>query len=323
VRGADINVLVGRVRRNVVGFQASGLYSHVEGDFRGAGVAGIANYVKSDAYGFQYSGLVNFIRGDFTGFHFANIFNYVEGSLVGGQATVVFNLNDGDVRYFQFAAVANAVAGEVVGVQASTGLNYVNESMLGGQLALANFARYMTGVQVGIGNVAGVAHGVQAGFLNLALELDGVPIGMINYVKDGGDADWITYASNIVAVSTGIRTIHRRFYSFLALGVGDLQDNRNDTAFLSWHYGYRIPIGSRWDIGFDAGYLHIMPTHSDDPNANDKNQFAIQGRAIAQVKFSDKLKVYGGVGVSQRYSAYSSSNTSTTDPVVMLGISAF
>lgn len=323
VNGVDLNGLVGRIRRDMVGFQASGIYSHISGELQGVTVSGIATYIRSDAVGVQYSGMANFVRGDFTGFQFANLFNYVQGGMLGAQATALFNLNDGDVKYFQYATIANAVAGDVTGVQGAVGLNYVNERMVGGQLALCNFAKYMNGIQVGLGNVAGVARGVQAGFINVANELDGVPIGMINYVYQEGDVDWITYVSNIAAISTGVRTIHRRFYSFLALGIGDVEESRNDTAFLSWHYGYAIPVGSKWNIGLDVGYVHIMPSSSSDPDVNTKAQFAIQGRAIAEVEFSDGFKLFGGGGISQRFSAYSSKNTSTTDPLVTLGISLY
>lgn len=323
VRGVDINGIVGRVRRGVVGLQASGIYSQIEGEFRGVAVSGAANYVESDAAGVQLAGLVNFVRADFTGAQFANLFNYVEGEVVGAQATALFNLNDGDVRYFQYSSIANAVAGNFTGAQTAIGVNYVNENLVGGQLALANFAKSMTGVQIGVGNAAGSAKGIQAGFINIANQLDGIPIGVINHVRDGGGADWVTYASNLAAVSTGVRTSYRRFYSFFAIGVGDLQDERNGTAFLSWHYGYGIPVATRYKVGFDLGFVHIMPQSSTDPAVNTKAHFAIQGRAIVEVAFSERFKLFGGGGVSQRYSAYSSDNTSSTDPLVVLGISAY
>lgn len=323
VRGVDINGVVGRIRRDMVGFQASGIYSHIGGEFQGVAVSGIANYVKADAAGMQFAGLVNFVRGGFVGLQLADLFNYVEGEMAGAQATALFNLNDGDVRYFQFSSIANAVAGNVTGGQVAVGLNYVNESMAGGQLALCNFAKHLTGVQVGLGNAAGTAHGVQVGFVNLANQVDGVPIGMINYVRDGGDSDWITYASNLAAVNTGIRTTYRRFYSFLAIGVGDLEDDRSDTAFLSWHYGYAVPVATKWNIGLDLGFVHIMPTPSSDPDVNTKAHFAVQGRAIAEVEFSRRFKIFGGGGVSQRYTEYSSDNSSSTDPLVMLGVSLY
>ena len=323
VRGLDLNGVVGSVRRDMVGFQVNGIYSHISGEFRGVGVSGVASYVKSNAVGFQFAGLVNFVRADFSGFQFANIMNYVEGEMTGVQATALFNLNDGNVRYFQYSSIANAVAGDVTGVQAAAGLNYVNESMVGGQLALANFAKNMTGVQIGLGNVAGDAWGVQVGFVNFSTRLDGVPLGMINYVRDGGDSDWITYASNIAAVSTGVRTIDRRLYSFFAIGVDDLQEDRSGTAFLSWHYGYAVPIAARWKIGGDLGYVHIMPQSSSDPEVNTRAHFAVQGRIVLEVELREKFKLFGGGGVSQRNSAYSSDNMSSTDPLVVLGISLY
>jgi hypothetical protein len=322
VRGVDISGIVGRVRREMIGLQVNGIYSHIGGEFTGVGVSGFANYVKSDVRGVQYAGLVNFVRGDFAGFQFANLFNYVEGAMVGAQATALFNLNDDDVKYFQAATMANAVAGDFTGVQAAGGLNYVNEAMVGGQLALCNFAKYMNGVQIGLGNIAGTASGVQVGFVNYAVNLDGVPIGVINISGEGG-GDWVTFGSNLAAISTGVRTVHRRFYSFFAIGVGDLQDKRNDTAFLSWNYGYAIPVVDRWSIGVDVGYVHIMPTPSSDPDVNGKAHFAIQGRAIAEVRFSEKVAIFGGGGVSQRYTEFSSDASSSTDPLVVLGISLY
>ena len=323
VRGVDLNGVVGRTRRDMVGLQMTGIYSHVSGGLTGVAVAGAANYVKWDVTGVQAAGLVNFVRGDFTGFQFANLFNYVQGEMLGLQTTALFNLNDGDVRYFQYSSIANAVAGDFIGAQVAGGVNYVNEHMAGGQLALCNFAKQMTGVQIGLGNVAGAVRGVQVGFVNLANQVDGISLGMINYVRDGGDADWVTYGSNLAAISTGVRTTHSRFYSFFAIGVGDLQDDRNDTAFLSWHYGYAIPIANRWSIGFDLGYVHIMPTSSSDPEVNTRAHFAIQGRAIAEVEFSGKFSLFGGGGVSRRYSEYSSDSASSTDPLVVLGISFY
>ena len=322
VRGVDINGVVGRVRRDMVGLQASGMYSHIDGEFTGVAASGFGNYVKSDAMGIQYAGLVNFVRGDFAGFQFANVFNYVEGTLVGAQTTGLFNLNDGDVKYFQYATMANAVAGDFTGAQAAVGLNYVNETMVGGQLALCNFAKYMKGIQVGLGNVAGEATGVQVGFVNYAVSLDGIPIGVINVSGEGG-ADWVTFGSNLAAISTGVRTVHGRFYSFFAVGIGDLKDKRNDTAFLSWNYGYAIPVASRWSFGFDVGYVHIMPTPSSDPDVNGKSHFAIQGRVIAEIRFSEKVAIFGGGGVSQVYSEFSCDAASSTDPLVVLGISLY
>jgi len=322
IRGVDINGIVGRVRRDMVGLQATGGYSHITGEMQGITVSGIATYVESDAKGFQYSGFVNFNRGDFIGYQFAQLFNYVEGDLIGVQTTGLFNLNDGDVKYFQFSAIANAIAGDMTGVQTAIGMNYVNQRMHGGQAGLVNFATEMKGIQIGLGNITGVGRGFQVGAVNIARELDGVPIGVINYTEEG-DADWVTFGSSLAAVSTGVRTTHRRFYSVLAGGVGDLKEKRNDTAFISWHYGYSIPVSPAWKLSVDAGYLHIVPTPSDDEDVNTDLHYAIQGRLLAEYRISEKTKIFGGAGVSTIFSEYSSDASSETEPLVVLGISLY
>ncbi len=318
----DINGLVGRVRRDMVGLQATGVYSHISGQLRGVAASGMATYVESDAKGVQYSGLVNFNRGDFIGYQYASLFNYVEGDLVGVQTTGIFNLNDGDVKYLQLSSIANAIAGDMTGAQVAAGMNYVNQRMQGGQLGIVNFAKEMRGIQVGLGNITGEARGAQVGVINIATKLDGVPIGVINYT-DEGDADWVTFGSNLAAISTGIRTIHRRFYSILAGGVGDLKEKRNDTAFISWHYGYAIPVSAAWKVSIDAGYVHIVPTPSDDEDVNTDLHYALQGRLLAEYRISEKTKIFGGVGLSTVFSEYSSDAASETDPLVVLGISLY
>jgi hypothetical protein len=322
IKGVDLTGIGSRIHRDMVGFQVCGFYSQIEGDLRGASIVGAASYVESNAAGLQCAGLVNFIRGDFTGLQMSGLFNYVEGSMSGVQANLVFNLNDGDVKYFQYSTVANAVAGDVTGIQMAAGLNYANGGVKGGQLALCNFGNRVRGVQIGLGNVAGVVKGAQLGFINVAKEVDGIPVGMFNFVEEG-DVDGVIFGSNVAAASIGVRSIYHHFYSILAIGVGDLQEKRNDTAFLSWHYGYAVPMKSRYKAGIDLGYVHIMPASSSDPNLSTENQFAVQLRAIIEAKIKGKTKIFGGVGVSQRFSAYSSNNTTTTDPLFVLGISLY
>ena len=322
IRGVDLTGIGSHTFRDVVGLQVCGFYSHIEGGLRGVSVVGATNYVKSNAAGFQYACLVNFIRGDFTGFQMSNLFNYVEGSMSGMQANLVFNLNDGDVKYFQYSTIANAVAGNVTGIQLATGLNYANGRVVGGQVALCNFGKHVRGIQIGLGNVAETVKGVQLGFVNVAREVDGIPLGMFNFVEEG-DQDWVIFGSNISAASTGVRSIYHDFYSVLAVGVGDLQEKRHDTAFLSWHYGYAIPIASRFKIGADLGYLHIMPASNSDPDVDTRNQFALQLRVIGEIKVMGKTKIFAGAGGSTRFSAYSMDNTSTTDPLFVVGVSLY
>jgi hypothetical protein len=133
----------------------------------------------------------------------------------------------------------------------------------------------------------------------------------------------VTFGSNLAAISTGVRTIHRRFHSVFAVGVGDLKDKRNDTMFLSWHYGYALPLSTSWRLVFDAGYLHIVPTPSNDPDVNTDLHYAFQGRVLAEYRVSERTRIFGGAGVSAVFSEYSSDASSETEPLVVLGVSLF
>jgi hypothetical protein len=322
VKGVDLSGVVGPVAGDVVGFQASGVYSHVGGKFTGAAVTGIASYVRSDLVGVQFAGLVNFVQGDLLGFQFADLFNYVEGDVLGFQATPLFNLVDGDVKYVQFATIVNAIAGDFTGAQISTGLNYVNETVTGAQAGLFGFAKEVRGVQISAGNVAGRTSGVQIGVVNYAKRSEGLAIGMVN-VAGNGEADWVTFASNLAAVNTGIRTSRRGFYSMLTVGVADLKAKRNDTGFLSWHYGHAFPVGGGWSLDADVGFVHIIPSSSADPAVNTKSHFAVQARLLAEFRVSEKARLFAGGGVSGVFSEYSSSAESETDPLVVAGLSLF
>jgi len=48
-----------------------------------------------------------------------------------------------------------------------------------------------------------------------------------------------------------------------------------------------------------------------------------QARALAEIRFSRKVAVLGGVGISSIYSEYSSNATQKTEPLGVLGISLF
>jgi hypothetical protein len=145
---------------------------------------------------------------------------------------------------------------------------------------------------------------------------------VINYTEEG-DADWVTFASSLAAMSSGVRTTHRGFYSIFAGGVGDLKEDRNNTAFISWHYGYAVPVSAAWNLGIDAGFVHIVPAPGDDPEVSTDLHYAVQGRLLAEYRISEKTRVFGGAGVSTIFSEYSSDASSETDPLVLLGVSLY
>lgn len=322
VRGLDLNVGASLVQRDFGGVQATGFYSQVNGDFTGVGLTGLVNNFHGDIKGIQISGLVNFDRGRMTGLQAAPLFNFVEGGLSGVQITSVFNSNRGHGGFLQLAGLANANEGDFGGAQIG-GFNFTSARMSGIQLGLANAAVNLNGAQVGLINIVGEAHGVQLGILNLSRNSQGVPIGLINVDTDAGGTDWLIFGSNLASIGTGVRTTVNRWYSILWAGYGDQQGDVTETAFLGWNYGYSFNLGKHWSLGVDLGYAHIMPEKQDDPQLNDALHYALQARALVEVRLGRKVALFAGGGISTVYSEYSTNAQKETEPNVVLGISLF
>lgn len=322
VRGLDLNAGVSLINRDFGGVQATGLYSQVGGDFKGIGLTGLVNNIHGDVTGVQVSGLVNFDRGHMTGAQFAPLFNFVEGGLSGVQVTSVFNTNRGDGGFLQLAAMANSNEGDFSGAQIS-GFNFTSSTLSGVQLGMANAAVDLKGAQVGLINIAGEAHGLQLGILNLSRHNYGVPIGLINLDNEIGQQDWVVFGSNLATIGTGVRTKVNRWYSILWAGYGDSQGDISEAGFLGWNYGYSFNLGKHWSLGVDLGYAHIMPESKDDPELNDSLHYALQARALVEVRLGRKVAVFAGGGISSVYSEYSTNAQKETEPNVVLGISLF
>ena len=322
VHGVDLNTGVSIIQRDLRGFQATLLYSQLEGEFRGVALTGLVNYFRAESRGIQVAGLVNVVRGRFAGLQYAALFNFTQSGFSGIQLSSVFNTNHGDGGFLQVAGVTNMNEGSFRGVQLGA-INLTADRLVGAQLGVVNMAVRAKGFMGGLINIAGETRGLQIAPLNIIRRNYGVPIGLINIDEDNGGEDWITFGSNLAAVNTGMRTTVNRFYSMFTVGYGDLQGDVENTAFLSWHYGYAIPLGRKWSLDVDLGFVHIMPKNSDDPNQNDRLHFAVQARALAEIRFSRKVAVLGGVGISSIYSEYSSNATQKTEPLGVLGISLF
>ena len=74
---------------------------------------------------------------------------------------------------------------------------------------------------------------------------------------------------------------------------------------------------------FHAMGVTVILGASDDPNLNDRLHFAVQARALAEIRFSPRVAVFGGGGVSSVYSEYSSNATQKSEPLGVVGISLF
>lgn len=322
IRGFDLSGVVARVHGDMRGVQLTGAVSVTGGEVRGLAVSGGFGYVAGDGRGLQASGLISYAHGAWRGLQYASLFNYAEQEIVGAQVSTVYNLANADVRYVQFASIVNAISGSLRGIQASGGINYVQEQVTGIQAGLFDYARQFHGAQVGLLNWADTAHGAQIGLVNIAKENGDFALGLVNVAKNGG-ADWVTFASSYAAINTGIRTSLRGFYSMLTLGSVDLVAEREDTAFLTWNYGYAFGIARRWQLDTDLGFVHVVPGSGDDPAENDRLHFALQARALGELHVGDRTSIFGGAGVSTVFSEYSSDATTEVEPLVVVGISMY
>jgi len=322
IRGIDLNTGVSIIQRDLSGFQATLLYSQVGGDFKGIAATGLVNYFQGRSSGLQLAGLANVDRGHFGGLQYSFLFNYVEGGLGGAQLSSVLNVAQGESGFLQLAGVANMSELGFSGVQIG-GINFSGGEMRGVQLGLVNATVYSRGFQGGLINLAGEAHGIQLAPLNIHHVNHGTPIGLINIAEENGGEDWITFGSNLAAISTGMRTTVNRWYSLLSAGYGDLQGDVEESYFLSWNYGYAIPLAKKWALNVDLGFSHIIPEKVDDPAKNDRLHYAIQARVLAEFRLNRTLAFFAGGGVSSIYSEYSSDATQTTEPLGVVGISLF
>lgn len=320
IKGVDLGTIVNRTDQDMKGIQLTGVYSHTGNDMRGIALTGGINYVGGSARGAQVAGLVNFNRSWFRGFQYATFFNFTQDFFVGVQWSSVFNLANADFKGFQLASFANLTAGELRGFQIGA-VNYANDFMRGAQIGVLNFAVDFRGAQIGALNFAGEGRGAMIGIVNSVRDFDGVPVGAVNWDQTKGNADWSIYASNIALANTGLRTVVDRWVATAAVGIGDIEDERDDTLFLSWHYGYLYPLGEggKWWVTPEFGYVHVMPQTPEEGKTMDLH-FMLQALVRAEFEASDVVRVFLGGGVNVRFSEYSTRASSTTDPLILGGV---
>lgn len=322
IRGVDLSGVYGRVDGPVRGVQVTGLVSTVSGELRGVSLTGLVQVGGASVRGLQISGLANFDRGSFRGIQYGAFFNFVEEEIRGAQITTLYNLANDDARWVQLSSVVNAVAGSFEGVQLSAGINYVQEDVKGLQAGLVGFAESFRGIQIGLATFTREAHGLQLGLVNYARNVDGHQFGLVNYSQTGG-TDWVSFATNLVTFSTGIRTSLHGFYSMFSAGIGDLQDERGNTGSITWNYGYGFGLTPRWTLDADLGYVHLMPRGTDDPSKNGRLHYAVQARALGEYRWGPKTALFFGGGVSAVVSEYSMDASTEFEPLAVLGVSLY
>lgn len=320
LHGIGIHPFVSQVSGDAAGLSFVGAYSQVGGDMKGfQGTWGIAA-VGGDVKGFQSAFIGNFVDGGVTGLQSAFVVNRVRGDTRGVQFAGFINTNSGATRGIQVSSVANVSEGPVHGFQVAAGINLATQSMQGLQIGLGNLAGDADGSQIGFYNVSSTASGMQIGAINYAGTNTGIPFGVINLSPNSGRTEAVAYASTFSAANLGIRTTVNRWQSTFAAGGIDLEGDVSTSAFLSWFYGYRFPLGDKAGLAVDAGFTHVMPQVSDDPTENDRLHYAISFRALPEVRLSDAVSLFGGPGVTRIYNAYAGNSGHSDEFLGTLGL---
>jgi len=264
VHTLDLNVAVAVNSGDTRGLQFTGLYNQVGGRFKGVGFTGGVQHLQGSGSGLLFTLGLNRVEGSFNGFQFAGLLNHTVSGFAGAQVSGLANLNDGAGSFLQLASVANINAGYFGGLQLSAFLNATMDVATGAQVALFNFADVMHGFQFGVVNMSRNFNGLQVGVLNFSRENNGTPIGLVN-LADGSRREWLFSTNTLSLANVGFRSVVNRWTSVVSLGAGDQQGDVSESYFLSWHFGHVMLERENWELSLDVGFVHIIPTKSDDP----------------------------------------------------------
>jgi len=320
LRVFGLHGIVSEVGGDVHGLQVTGIYSRIGGDTRGIALNGLIGSAGGDVRGAQVSGLLNFNDGNVRGVQYGSIFNFNRGDLAGIQLSGFSNVSNGRTGFLQVASISNVSGGTMRGVQLAGMLNLAQADMHGVQLALGNRAIETHGAQFGLLNSAEDASGLQVGVFNAAATQHGVPVGMVNLSANDGRIEVLGFTSSLSAINLGVRTTVHRTSSMLTVGGFDLEGDVSTAAFLTWNYGVRFPLGTRWTLLTDLGFSHIMPQKSDDPADNDRLHWALLARALAETRLGASVSVFAGPGIMRVFDSYSHDAGGETEFLATAGL---
>ena len=293
IKGVNICGISAVCKGKVRGFQGSFLYSQIDKDLSGVGFA-VVNVVNDNVKGFQW-GIGNLLGREFRGFQSSAVVNFVGGKFKGLQGSTLFNLVGSDFIGLQLAGGCNVTGGNLNGAQLGSTFNFTGKKMNGLQWSGVNVSGEMDGCQIGYINISQRNEGCQIGIINIGEEQNGIPVGLVN-LSDDGEVRWQNYISNFAGFITAIKFESNNFVSTLEVGGPNQEIDIDESVMIGFHYGYRIP-GKWCNIEVDAGYFHVLY----EPENEDKdipNSLAVQLRLSGNVRLSDWLELFGGIGIT-------------------------
>ncbi len=354
VHGFDLAAVVSAVEDNVKGLQVAGLGGVCGSKITGGQIAGLFAVAGDELSGVQLSGLFNVCGEQGEGLQASSFMNVTGKSFQGIQAALFMNVTGEESKGLQAAGLMNVTGNTYQGIQAGGGWNVVGESCGGIQAAglfnvtgerfrglqaagifnvvgerfnglqagCMNAAATSAGVQIGLANAAGDLEGVQIGLVNYSKNTNGVPVGLVNISKYDGRLRWISWASNLTGVNSGVKFSIKRIYSIIALGSINFTDGNNESLAYSGFYGLSIPL-NRISLNTDIGYMYIDNATLFRSQMGAPDQQVVMLRASLNKRISNTLSLFAGGGLSHIKERDAPAGSSEFKPVYFAGLELF
>jgi len=282
VYGLQLGLIANNVSNDFLGYDATGIYSNINGNFAGFQTVGIVGKVAGEFTGIQESGIYSYAGANFLGVQNAGLVGKIEGNLQGIQASGIVSTAK-EVRGGQFSGIVNN-ADEVVGVQ---------------HAGIINNADDVTGVQVaGIVNNADYVKGVQIGLVNRSKKLDGIAIGLIN-LSDEGSVHLTGWAGGSSDIQAGLKFAPNDYW-YTILSFGDIQDSDEigNSHTIQTYMGLQYPVTNRFWIAGDIGSGIALPYDFDQWEDEENIWGIFEARAMVGFKIFNRVSIYGGISQS-------------------------
>ncbi|MGD8534225.1 MAG: hypothetical protein PVF66_00145 [Candidatus Aminicenantes bacterium] len=304
------------------GMQISSFMNVTGNSFRGIQTAGFMNVAGEESIGLQVAGFMNVAGEESKGLQAAGLMNVTGNTYQGIQAASGWNVVGESCQGIQAAGLFNVSGESFRGLQAAGIFNVVGERLNGLQAGCLNAAATSAGVQIGLANAAGDLEGVQIGLVNYSKHTEGVPVGLVNISKYDGRMRWISWASNLTGVNSGVKFSVNRIYSIVALGSINFTNDIEECLAYSGFYGLSFPLDS-FSLNTDIGYTYIDNATLFRSQMGTPDQQVVMLRASLNKRLSNTLSLFAGGGLSHIKERGAPAGSSEFKPVFFAGLELF
>lgn len=263
IQGLQLGAISNHVTGDLVGYDATGIYSRVDGDVAGFQAGGLISHVGGNYIGMQTGGIINRVSGDYFGLQTAGIVNTVHGAFTGLQVGGILNQSN-DVRFVQIAGIINQA-----------------QDVEGAQIA-------------GISNKAKHVRGVQIGLINQSEKLDGIALGLVN-LSESGRVHLVSWGSTIDDFQVGVKFAPNDYwYTTLTAGQSVNSLDQDKLRSFQSHLGFHIPLVAKFYTEIDLGTGNSIPNSWDSWDTYESRHI-LEARLAIGLRITPYLSVVAGV----------------------------